>query len=41
MDNLYGELERVFDQFSKYHVKMMIWDISAKVEGEDICKLAM
>jgi hypothetical protein len=36
-DGFYGELERVFDKFPKYH-KKMLGDISAKVVREYISK---
>jgi hypothetical protein len=36
--SLYKELERVFDKFSKYHVKILLRDFSAKVTREDIFK---
>jgi hypothetical protein len=37
-DSFYGELERVFDKFSKYHMKILLGDFNAKVGREDICK---
>jgi hypothetical protein len=37
-DSLYEELERVFDKFSKYHTKILLGDITAKVGREDISK---
>jgi exonuclease III len=35
-DIFYEELERVFDKFPKYHVKILLGDFSAKVGREDI-----
>jgi hypothetical protein len=35
-DSFYGELERVFDKFPKYHLKILLGDFSAKVGKEDI-----
>jgi hypothetical protein len=37
-DSLYGELERVFDQFPKHSVKIWLGDFNAKVGREDIFK---
>jgi hypothetical protein len=37
-NNIYGELERVFDQFLKYRMKISLGDFNAKVEREDIFK---
>jgi hypothetical protein len=37
-DRLYEELERVFDKFPKYHMKISVWDFSAKVSRDDIFK---
>jgi hypothetical protein len=37
-DSFYEELERVFDKFPKYHVKILLGDFSAKVSREDILK---
>jgi hypothetical protein len=34
----YGELERVFDKFSKYHMKILLGTFIAKVGREDIFK---
>jgi hypothetical protein len=36
-DNLNEEVERVFDKFPKYHMKILL-DFSAKVRKEDIFK---
>jgi exonuclease III len=36
--SFYKELEEVFDQFPKYHMKILMGDFSAKVEREDIFK---
>jgi exonuclease III len=37
-DSFYEELERVFDKFPKYHIKILLGDFNAKVEREDIFK---
>jgi hypothetical protein len=37
-DNFYKKLERVFDQFRKYHIKIMLGDFNAKVRRADIFK---
>jgi hypothetical protein len=37
-DSLYKELECVFDQFLKYHMKILLGDFSAKIGREDIFK---
>jgi hypothetical protein len=34
-DSFYEELERVFDKFPKYHMKILLRDFSAKVGRED------
>jgi hypothetical protein len=39
--NFYEELERVFDKFPKYHMKMLLGDFNAKVGREDIFKLTI
>jgi hypothetical protein len=36
--SFYGELERVFDKFPKYHTKILLGDFKAKVGREDIFK---
>jgi exonuclease III len=36
--SFYKELERVFDKFLKYHVKILLGDLNAKVGREDILK---
>jgi uncharacterized protein YeeX (DUF496 family) len=38
MVRLYEELEHVFDKFSKYHMKILLGDFSAKVGREGILK---
>jgi len=38
MDTFHEELKYVFDQFPKYHMKILLGDVNAKVEGEDIFK---
>jgi exonuclease III len=35
-DSFYEELERVFDKFPKYHMKILLGDFNAKVGEEDI-----
>jgi endonuclease/exonuclease/phosphatase family metal-dependent hydrolase len=35
-DSFYEELERVFDRFPKYHMKILLGDFNAKVGREDI-----
>jgi exonuclease III len=37
-DSFYEELERVFDKFLKYHIKILLGDFNAKVGTEDIFK---
>jgi hypothetical protein len=37
-DSFYGELERVFDKFHKYHMKILLGDFNSKVDREDIFK---
>jgi hypothetical protein len=37
-DSFYEELEQVFDQFPKYHMKILLGDLNAKVGREDIFK---
>jgi exonuclease III len=37
-DSFYEELERVFDKFPKYHLKILLGDFNAKVGREDIFK---
>jgi hypothetical protein len=37
-DIFYEELERVFDKFPKYHMKILLGDFNAKVVREDIFK---
>jgi hypothetical protein len=40
-DSLYEELERVFDKFHKYHMKILLGDFSDKVGRENIFKLTI
>jgi hypothetical protein len=40
-DSFYEELEGVFDQFPKYHMKILLGDFNAKVRREDIFKLTI
>jgi hypothetical protein len=37
-DSFYEELERVFDKFSEYHMKILLGDFSAIISREDIFK---
>jgi endonuclease/exonuclease/phosphatase family metal-dependent hydrolase len=37
-DSFYEELEQVFDQFPRYHMKILLGDLNAKVGREDIFK---
>jgi exonuclease III len=37
-DIFYEELERVFDKFHKYHMKILLGDFNAKVDKGDIFK---
>jgi hypothetical protein len=37
-DSFYEELERVFDHFPRYHMKILLEDFNAKVERESIFK---
>jgi hypothetical protein len=34
-DSLYEELERAFDKFPKYHMKILLGDFNAEVGRED------
>jgi exonuclease III len=36
--SFYEELERVFDTFPKYHMKIILGDFNAKARKEDIFK---
>jgi exonuclease III len=36
--SFYKELEQVFDQFPRYHLKILLGDFNAKVRREDIFK---
>jgi len=40
-DSFYEELEQVFDHFPKYHTKMLLRDINAKVGRENIFNLTI
>jgi exonuclease III len=40
-DSFYEELERVFDKFHKYNMKILLGDFNAKVGMEDIFKPTM
>jgi hypothetical protein len=40
-DSFYEELERAFDQFPKYHVKILLGNFNAKVGREDIFKITI
>jgi exonuclease III len=37
-NRFYGELERVFDKFPKYHMKILLGDFNAKICREDVSK---
>jgi hypothetical protein len=37
-DSFYDELQRVFDKFPKYHMKILLGYFNAKVGKEDIFK---
>jgi hypothetical protein len=37
-DSFYEELERVFDKFPKYHMKILLGDSNAKIGKEEIFK---
>jgi exonuclease III len=37
-NSFYEELEQVFDQFPRYHMKILMGDFNAKVRREDIFK---
>jgi hypothetical protein len=37
-DSFYEELERIFNKFPKYHMKILLGDLNAKVGREDIFK---
>jgi exonuclease III len=37
-DKFYEEVERVFDKFPKYHIKILLGDFNAKMGREDIFK---
>jgi len=36
--SFHKKLQHVFDRFLKYHIKVLLGDINAKVGREDICK---
>jgi hypothetical protein len=38
-DSFYEELEFMFDEFPKYHTKILLGDFSAKLGREDLFKL--
>jgi hypothetical protein len=40
-DSFYEELGRVFDQFPRYDIKILIGDFNAKVRREDVFKLTI
>jgi hypothetical protein len=39
--SFYEELEGVFNQFPKYHMKILLGDFDAKVGREDIFKMTI
>jgi len=40
-DSLCEELEQIFNHFSKYHMKIQLGDLNAKVGQENIFKLTV
>jgi hypothetical protein len=40
-DSFYEELKRIFHKFPKYHMKILLRDLNAKVGREDIFKLTI
>ena len=40
-NNLYEELEQIFNHFLKYHMKIQLGDLNAKVGQENIFKLTI
>jgi exonuclease III len=40
-DSFYEELERIFNKFPKYHLKILLGDLNTKVDREDIFKPAI
>jgi exonuclease III len=40
-DSFYEELESVFDKLPKYHMKILLGDVNAKIGREDIFKLTI
>jgi endonuclease/exonuclease/phosphatase family metal-dependent hydrolase len=40
-DSFYEELERIFDKFPKFHMKILLGDLNTKVGREDIFKLTI
>jgi hypothetical protein len=40
-DSVYDELERVFDKFPEYHMKILLGDSSVKIGREEIFKLTI
>jgi hypothetical protein len=40
-DSLHEELEQVFNHFPKYHMKIQLGDLNAKLERENIFKLTI
>jgi exonuclease III len=40
-NSFYEELEQVLDNFSEYHMKILLGDFNAKLGREDIFKLAV
>jgi hypothetical protein len=40
-DSIYEELQHVFDQFCRYHMKILLGDFNAMVGTEDILKAAI
>jgi hypothetical protein len=40
-DSFYEELEHIFNKFPRYHMKILLGDLNAKVGREDIFKLTI
>jgi exonuclease III len=40
-NSFYGKLDCVFDEFLRYHMKILLGDFNKKVEREDISKPAV
>jgi exonuclease III len=40
-DSFYEKLERLFDKLTKYHMKILLGNFNAEVDGKDIFKLTI